>query len=1025
MVRPSLATPFLALLFLACGDKDAAKDLPSLDDFLPAVPKPDGTARSTYAGAITEANSMELIDGPASSGRVGDYFLRNGQARFVIQSTGRAIGVSPWGGNVVDAVPLDDKGGDLVPDHFGEMSLNYQVGRTCAHDRIEVLRDGKGGGAAVVRVFGVARPNDYVNLRGMGFLPIPDETDPLIEDHVACSTTYTLEPKSRTLEVAFTLYNGGTAAVHGPAGLFNDIGGESEGFAPVIGFSRSGISALTSGEKQSAPYTVYQGPGVGYGIFPRHPDPATTNAPFVVSGVAIMLFGADKLIDIIEEEAYYLDILPQAAVTLRVDVVVGLDGNATEVAYQESLGIKTTLVGGKVSWTSGAPGARARVGVYRDADGGGELDAEDPIVTYMDTDSDGSYRGALAPATYLLRADVKDVARSPVAKITVAATEVSAPELVLPQPARLSFLIRDVTTHLPMPAKLTVVGPHPAAPDYRVFEASDRHPGVVRVALAVYGNTDAAAPGDATDAPLELPAGGPYRIYASRGPEWTVEFTDVTLEPGEALTRTFNLRRVVDTTGYLATEFHQHAIGSHDSPVSYEDRLKSLVVEGIEFFASTDHDFVSDYAPYISLLGLGERILSAVGVEATPFAYGHFIAFPLDIETADPTNGAIDWANGTDDFSMMPADIWKAYREKRGARIIQVNHPRRLGSFSDFMTYFDRAALSFDFVAHRIFGSHDEQPIPSEDLRLPPTSLFDPGFDTVEVWNRFYIADTDGDGVPEQSASDRVLQDWMNFLSLGFLVTPVGNSDTHSVVKDPAGMPRTLVRVSDDSPAALKSGAAAEDVYATLLGTAGTPKDVIVTNGPMIAVGVEGTPKAIGRLVKATGDTVTLSIDVSSAPWVAVDTVEIFANTTFDKLKGKITALVPLYCHTSRALETLAPGDPCQRGKGGPGSFVVEPQDGALTIHLSVVLSKKDLPKREGLHGNDAWVVVRARGERALYPVLLQDAVTESNLETLTTGTDEQVAAALSRIGVPAQAFTAPVLIDFDGDGKFTAPYAP
>src|SRR6187455_1459368 len=129
---------------------DAGVDAgPSLRDFLPSVAPADGTARGTFAGAITGEN--ELIPGPARSGLVGDTFMRSSRARFVIQAPGRSIGIVPFGGNVIDAVLLDGEGHDVTGDQFGELGMVYLLGRTCEHERVEVLRDGSGGGAAVVR----------------------------------------------------------------------------------------------------------------------------------------------------------------------------------------------------------------------------------------------------------------------------------------------------------------------------------------------------------------------------------------------------------------------------------------------------------------------------------------------------------------------------------------------------------------------------------------------------------------------------------------------------------------------------------------------------------------------------------------------------------------------------------------------------------------------------------------------------------------------------------------------------------
>ena len=47
-----------------------------------------------------------------------------------------------------------------------------------------------------------------------------------------------------------------------------------------------------------------------------------------------------------------------------------------------------------------------------------------------------------------------------------------------------------------------------------------------------------------------------------------------------------------------------------------------------------------------------------------------------------------------------------------------------------------------------------------------------------------------------------------------------------------------------------------------------------------------------------------------------------------------------------------------------------------------------------------------------------------SNLDALVSGTPDEVEEALVGRGVPATAFTAPILVDFDGGG-FLAPFAP
>jgi hypothetical protein len=464
--------------------------------------------------------------------------------------------------------------------------------------------------------------------------------------------------------------------------------------------------------------------------------------------------------------------------------------------------------------------------------------------------------------------------------------------------------------------------------------------------------------------------------------------------------------------------------------VPFAKRLATLVAEGIEFFASTDHDYLSDYDPLIDEFGLRGRVDSVVGIEATPFAYGHFIAFPLEIADADPTNGAIDWARGLDGFSLLPPELWSRLRD-RGARVVQVNHPRKTSGFTGFQSYFDVSGLTFDFAARTFAGLEANQPVPADYLRLSdPAGIFSGDFDTLEVWNGFKVEDTDSDGVRELVALDLVMRDWMNFLSFGKNLAPIGNSDTHTRDVDAAGLPRTLVRVGDDSAGAILSGED-EDIYATLLGTGGAPHDVVVTDGPMLAVKVGAEP-AIGRtFVASGGEPVTLAITASSADWMDFDTVEVFVNGTFEGPVPTISSLTPFACFSTRAAADMAASDPCKLAARAPAPLTVDVvaagTGGASArreAHLSFTLAAADVPKRTGARGGDAWIVVRVRGRHAVFPMMTNGAINESNVDTLVSGDAGQVSAALLGVGVPAAAFTAPVFVDFDGGG-YDAPFAP
>jgi hypothetical protein len=94
---------------------------------------------------------------------------------------------------------------------------------------------------------------------------------------------------------------------------------------------------------------------------------------------------------------------------------------------------------------------------------------------------------------------------------------------------------------------------------------------------------------------------------------------------------------------------------------------------------------------------------------------------------------------------------------------------------------------------------------------------------------------------------------------------------------------------------------------------------------------------------------------------------------------------------------------------------------------VTVILTSLQIASatRNGAQGEDAWIVIRVSGERPVFPVLIEGALSAENLAAvLAANNDSQLEAALGERGVPAGAFTAPILVDFDGGG-WRAPFAP
>jgi|GEM_PF-1269454 len=1011
------------LLVAACGD-DAG-----LSDYYPEIP--GGSAQGASAGEVTDAN--QLVTGPAQSGIVGDFFIKNDVVTFIVQAPTRVIGVIPQGGNVVDAV-LTDGTRQTVDDHFGELALIYKLGRTCEPDRMEIVRDGSKGGPAVLRAIGTSGNNDFINIKAIGVFRVDTGVDPDVTDGVECATTYILEPGSHSLQVHHSLFNKGPDSVDGPLGTIADSGGYTDAWTNSRGFERADIAAIqTLSKPQPIDFVIYQGPGVAYGVIPRHETP-TTHTQALIAGVSIMLDGNDKLLDILDEETYFLHMKSGAGYLQSYDLVVGKDAADVDEVFRKDEAM--TDISGTVMYSNGTPAVGARVGVFVDGNGNGTLEPseiddddngvpDDRVISYLDVDATGHYAGKIASTAgnLLVRAWVKNAGKSQVAP---AAASVN---LAIPAPIKVDYQILDFATNAPIPGRLLVVGDHPAFPDARVFETSDRLGDVVQFAHSIRGTTTDV--GDGADPALLLPADGSYRVYASRGTEWSIDSQALNSTSDASLQ--FSLRQVNPAAGYVSSDWHVHQVGSPDSNVLSDERIRSAVSAGTEVFAATDHDYVSDLQPLVEQMGLAAILRVFPGIEVTPFSYGHFNAWPIEQVADSPNKGAVDWARGREGFGMVPGEIFAAMRE-RGARMVQVNHPREVG-FTEFQGAWTRANVKYDYGNRTIFGDYEGASTPNDWLRLPGESLWNDQFSGLEVWNGFSMTDSNGDGVRENQKLDRVMRDWLSMLSLGLFVTPAGNSDTHYTIADPVGMPRTYVRVTDDSPTALSSGSIVEDILTTQTGTNSRPRDIVVTNGPFIDVQVNNMA-ALGRVFTPNGGNgqVTLNVTITSPDWAEFDTLEVFANTAPDNLRNaqEETTLVPLKCWTTRTLGSLMATDPCTRATIAPEAMTVQLQNvsggGGFQRYeatVTVTLDANDIVTRAGHTGTDAFLVFRVRGDRAIFPLLTgAGAIDATTRPAIMSGNPAQIRTALVGKGVFAEAFTSPVFVDFDGGG-YRAPFAP
>ena len=364
-----------------------------------------------------------------------------------------------------------------------------------------------------------------------------------------------------------------------------------------------------------------------------------------------------------------------------------------------------------------------------------------------------------------------------------------------------------------LPARLAVHGVAPTRdPDW----GDEPHDGAALEAIHTLG-----------DGSIPIPPGR-YRVTITRGFEYTASGQTFTVDEGNSASVDATLERVVDTRGWISADLHVHAVPSPDAPTLLDDRVRSLVASGVEVAVATDHNAITDYGPSLRALGAQRWLASIVGDEVTTrgVELGHFNVFPLA-----PGEPPLPFEGVT------PGEIFAAARgagPRDRDKVIQVNHPR-MGSIG----YFELLHL-------------DPADLDGWRRRAP---LFDPSFDAIEVFN--------GDDYADVGHVEACLRDWYALLNAGIRVTATGNSDSHKLTYQEAGVPRNFVRVGGDAPEAFDEKGFVEAVRRGR---------VVVSSGPFIRL-TSGTAEVGDEI--AAGPDVEVHVRVDAPPWVDVTSVDL------------------------------------------------------------------------------------------------------------------------------------------------------
>jgi hypothetical protein len=252
---------------------------------------------------------------------------------------------------------------------------------------------------------------------------------------------------------------------------------------------------------------------------------------------------------------------------------------------------------------------------------------------------------------------------------------------------------------------------------------------------------------------------GKYTLFATRGPEYSLAQTNITLG-GSPLTLTLSLEREVNTAGWVASDTHIHTLSlSKHGDCLLHERMITLAAEGIDLPVTTEHNLHGDYAPAARALGLDKYFTVVPGNEVTT-KKGHFNVFPVSLSDAPANHNLESWP-----------ELIEGIRQGDSTKVVILNHPT--DTHSGFTP----------------FAATNLNPVTGKNLR----ANFDFSFDAMELINSGAM----------RSEWMEPFRAWFALLNRGYKVTGIGSSDSHDVSRFIVGQGRTYIQLDDSNVAQL------------------------------------------------------------------------------------------------------------------------------------------------------------------------------------------------------------------------------
>ncbi|SKA84469.1 hypothetical protein SAMN02745166_01019 [Prosthecobacter debontii] len=514
-----------------------------------------------------------------------------------------------------------------------------------------------------------------------------------------------------------------------------------------------------------------------------------------------------------------IEIAPGKEVTATRFFAVGTSPAQAVGEALEAKGTKVGLVKGEVK-SGQAPVTSVTVGVPF---------SKEPVPGYPD--DEGRYSFKLPLRSMALK--VTDLGRDDASvNVVVAEGETQAPSLSLPPAARLRFKITDEAGQ-PIPCKAHFAGlegtPNPdLGPKERAAGCVDQ-----------YHSKNG-------DFVVQLNP-GKYRVVVVRGPEYGHLTQEITIESNQESVFKGVLKRLVDTRGWISSDFHNHSTPSGDNVCDTDGRLINLAVENIEFAPTTEHNRFYDWEPWIRELGLTPFVKTVKGVELTG-SRQHINAFPFEPVAYAQDGGAPVW----NDDPRITALTLRRWQGERADRWIQFNHPDLSNMFVDR----DGDGLAdggFVGVGEMIDGTESQNGPGTDILAEAP----------------YKITRKAGSLAAKASLVREFV--WRQLLNQGKRLVAVGVADAHAVYGNGVGSWRIYLPSSTDDPAKIDWAELAPRAKAG---------NIVLSTGPFLEV---STPdgKIAGDDVRATGG-IDLKVRVQCTDWLDINRVQVLVNSRPD-----------------------------------------------------------------------------------------------------------------------------------------------